>query len=187
MSCVRATSAPGVTLRRCGQKDMEFLYRVYAASRADEMAMLMDWSAAQKEQFLRSQFAAQHRHYREYYPDARYEIIVGGSEDIGRLYVASMLDQFRVVDIALLPAYRNQGIGRTLMQDVLAEARRERKFVSLYVEETNPAKGLYERLGFSVVGEVSFYKLMHWLPPQLEPLPADAPPPAAMTQLKTAS
>jgi ribosomal protein S18 acetylase RimI-like enzyme len=68
------------------------------------------------------------------------------------------------MDIALLPEYRNRHIGGGLIREVLEEAHRERKRVSLHVEETNPAKGLYERMGFAVVGEVSFYQLMQWEP-----------------------
>jgi len=163
------TACPGVTLRAFAPGDLEFLYQVYASSRADEMAMITDWSAEQKEAFLRFQFKAQHSHYQQHYPQARYDVILKGGERIGRFYVERMPDEIRVMDIALLPAHRNQGIGRSLVQEVLDEAERPPKLVSLHVEPDNPAKRLYKRLGFVVAGEVSFYQLMHWNPPGLPP------------------
>ena len=74
-----------------------------------------------------------------------------------------MKNEIRVMDITLLPEYRDRGIGRALMKDVLRKAARVRKFVSLHVEDSNPAKRLYERMGFVEVGEVSFHKLLHWV------------------------
>ena len=178
MRAIVKTLHPGVTLRAFEPSDLEFLYRVYASSRAGEMAMVTDWSEEQKETFLRFQFNAQHTHYQQHYPQASYDIISMGSERIGRFYVERMPKEIRVMDIALLPEYRNQGIGRELMQAVLNEAGRiSPKLVSLHVEPENPAKRLYERLGFTVAGEVSFYQLMHWVPPGLTP--ADAGPTAA--------
>ena len=170
MRTIVKTARPGVTLRAFSPSDLEFLYQVYASSRLDEMAMILDWSEEQKEAFLRFQFKAQHTHYQQTYPQARYDIILMGSERIGRFYVERMQNEIRVMDIALLPEYRNQGIGRLLMQEVLIEAERTPpKLVSLHVEPENPAKRLYERLGFMVAGEVSFYQLMHWVPPGLTP------------------
>ena len=49
-------------------------------------------------------------------------MIVRDGEDIGRLYVDHRTHEIRIVDIALLPAHRNQGIGRALVQAVLDEA-----------------------------------------------------------------
>lgn len=179
MQSTRATSIPGVELRPAGTGDREFLYRVYAASRADEMAMVVDWSDDQKETFLRQQFNAQHHHYHEYYPEARYDVIVRDGEDVGRLYVQPMRNEIRVMDIALLPPHRGHGIGGALMRAVMDEARDSRRFVSLHVEEHNRARRLYAQLGFVDAGEVTFYKLMHWVPPGHTPAFAD--PPAAGT------
>ena len=173
MSKPRTTTVPDIVLRPAGDGDLEFLYRVYAASRADEMAMVVDWDEKQKEAFLRQQFDAQHRHYHAHYPDARYEIIVRDGEDIGRLYVEPMVNEIRVMDIALLAEHRGRGIGGALMREVLDEAAASDRFVSLHVEEHNPARGLYQRLGFTDAGEVTFYKLMHWLPAGLTPVFAE--------------
>ena len=182
-----SSSAPvgsvGVDLRPSTESDAEFLFRVYASSREHEMNMLGDWSAAQKETFLREQFRLQHHQYRTYYPNACYDVIEKDGESIGRLYVEHMKNEIRVMDITLLPEYRDRGIGRALMKDVLRKAARVRKFVSLHVEDSNPAKRLYERMGFVEVGEVSFYKLLHWVPPGLTPKFEDG----GRTQVKTAS
>jgi ribosomal protein S18 acetylase RimI-like enzyme len=154
----------GVTLRPSGEQDMDFLFRVYADSRAGEMALIADWSDEQKDEFLRFQFRAQDNHYREHYPDARYDLILRDGRPIGRLYVCDLEEEIRLMDIALLATERNRGVGTALMQALLERATQQGKFVSLHVEEHNPAKRLYERLGFRDVADVSFYKLMHWHP-----------------------
>jgi len=164
-----ASGFAGVVLRPIEDDDLEYLFRVYASSRAQEMSLLVQWSDIEKEIFLRDQFRLQHRHYQTHYPNARYDVIERDGEPIGRFYVERMKNEIRVMDIALLPAHRNQGLGRALMREVLDEAARERKFVSLHVEDRNPAKRLYERMGFTEAGDVSFYKLMRWIPNGLTP------------------
>ncbi len=171
---LHCASYPGVSLRRTVEEDMDFLYRVYAATRAGEMALLADWTPAAKEAFLRSQFQAQHHHYREHYPQACFEVIVEQGRDIGRLYVARLNDEIRVMDLALLPDCRGRGIGSALMRELMTEAAALDKLVSLHVEDFNPAKRLYERLGFTVAGTRSFYQLLHWRPPGHASSPAAA-------------
>ena len=73
-----------------------------------------------------------------------------------------MPGEIRLMDITLLDQYRNQGIGSLLMKCLFDEAEGGNQCVSLHVEENNPAMQLYQRLGFVEVGEVTFYKLMHW-------------------------
>ena len=82
MSDNHPTTYPRVTLRPFREDDLEFIYQVYASSRADEMVMIVDWSEAQKEGFLRWQFGAQHTYYQTNYPNARYDIIVMGAEPL---------------------------------------------------------------------------------------------------------
>lgn len=128
------------------------------------MARLPHWSAAQKIEFLTQQFDAQRKHYRTHYPNARFELIEQAGEPIGRLYLAQVEGEIRLMDIALLPERRNQGIGGGLTGALLDFARQVGLKVTLHVEEENPVKRLYERLGFEVVGEQSFYKKMAWTP-----------------------
>jgi GNAT superfamily N-acetyltransferase len=53
--------------------------------------------------------------------------------------------------IALLPAYRGQGLGTRLLTELLAAAQ-QYPAVSLSVDASNPAVKLYQRFGFEVVG-----------------------------------
>ena len=56
-----------------------------------------------------------------------------------------------MIDIALLPDHRGRGIGARLLRDVLHEATAAGLPVRLSVERSNPARSLYERLGFRTV------------------------------------
>jgi ribosomal protein S18 acetylase RimI-like enzyme len=58
-----------------------------------------------------------------------------------------------VMQIQILPAYQRQGIGARALRHVLDEADQQRVPVSLKVLKGNPARRLYERLGFQLVDE----------------------------------
>src|SRR3989441_496497 len=109
-----------ISLRPARAEDEAFLYAVYAATRADELALLT-WDQAQKDAFLTMQFTAQHRHYHTYYAGADFQLVLLNGRPVGRLYVARQADDILLIDIALLPDYRNTGIGTFLLTDLLAE------------------------------------------------------------------
>lgn len=52
---------------------------------------------------------------------------------------------------AVLPQYRNRGIGTAIMQQLISEVAKLYPQISLSVREENPVIRLYERLGFSKV------------------------------------
>jgi ribosomal-protein-alanine N-acetyltransferase len=65
-----------------------------------------------------------------------------------------VVDEIHINNVALRPAYRNQGLGTALMRHVMAEARRlGATRATLEVRASNAgARRLYERLGFYVSG-----------------------------------
>lgn len=162
---LRPTSYPGVMLRSTtSENDNEQLYRVFAASRTDLMFAIEDWDEEQKDVFVRFQFKAEQDQYRSNYPDACFDMIVRGNEVIGYIYTAKVGDEIRLVAVTLTPEYRNRGIGHALIQDLLDEGERLQKYVTLHVQQGNPAHRLYVRLGFIEAGEQGIYRRMEWRP-----------------------
>jgi GNAT superfamily N-acetyltransferase len=152
-----------ISFRPISDDDQEFLYRVYASTRAEEMK-LVNWDEAQKESFLRMQFQAQHSYYHEQFTGAEFLIILRDGQRIGRLYVDRRDDEIRLIDIALLPENRGGGIGTVLIKELLDEAASVDKCVRIHVERFNPAMRLYERLGFRKTEDQDVYYLMEWSP-----------------------
>jgi ribosomal protein S18 acetylase RimI-like enzyme len=148
-----------VSLRPIQPSDAEFLYRVYASTRETELSQV-PWSGAHKEAFLRMQFDAQTREWSANYPRASFQAVMVGGEPAGRLYVDRREDEIRVVDVALLPAFRGRGIGGALLAAVLKEADAAGKPVTIHVERFNPARRLYERLGFRLQHDRGVYLLL---------------------------
>lgn len=128
----------------------------------------VDWDPAQKESFLRMQFYAQNHAYTENYPGAEFQVILLDGQAVGRLSVQRMRDEIHVMDISLLPQYRNRGIGSHLLNGILKEGAKSNRPVTIYVERHNPALHLYERLGFRQVSDQGVHLFMKWLPPILE-------------------
>lgn len=80
-------------------------------------------------------------------------IIQYGTVDIGRISVKQFYDHILFEEIHLLPDYQRRGIGTLLLQELLAHAKKEQLPVRLMVLQINPARQLYERLGFSIYSE----------------------------------
>jgi ribosomal protein S18 acetylase RimI-like enzyme len=146
-------------LRPVAEDDRPFLADVYASTRADELAVL-PWTDQQKAGFLAHQFAAQDIHYRTHYDDAAFDVIEVDGEPAGRLYVHRGPKEIRIVDITLTPAFRGRGLGTRLLRGLIAEADDGGRKLSIHVEANNPARRLYERLGFERAGEYGVYVLM---------------------------
>jgi len=87
------------------------------------------------------------------------------------LYVERRAALMRIIDIALLPQFRGAGVGTRLLRDLLEEAAAQGATVALHVECHNPARRLYERLGFELctddadTGADAVYVAMRWSPP----------------------
>lgn len=150
-----------ISLRPITPEDESFLASLYASTRADELAQT-NWSDEQKAMFCRMQFNAQTADYQKNYPDASFQIIERDGVAAGRLLVLRSDEKIHVIDIALLPAHRGAGIGTKFLRELQEEARAAGKKVSIYVERFNPARRLYDRLGFQQVEEKGVYLLLHW-------------------------
>jgi GNAT superfamily N-acetyltransferase len=93
------------------------------------------------------------RHDRVLYRFECAQIIEQGNVPIGTLKLSRDGLDWHLVQIQLTPALQSQGIGARLIEGVIAEARAAGASLRLNVLRTNPARRLYERLGFRVAGE----------------------------------
>jgi GNAT superfamily N-acetyltransferase len=148
-----------ISLRPVRDDDREFLAALYASTRTEELAVV-PWTEEQKAAFLRSQFEAQDHHYRSNYEDTTFDVIVVDGERAGRLYVARWPSELRIVDISLAPPFRGRGIGSRFLAQVITEAERAQKPLTIHVERNNPALRLYQRLGFRPVEDKGIYLLL---------------------------
>lgn len=147
--------AQPTTLRPATADDEAFLLHLFAVTRPE--FDLLDIDEGQKQALIKMQFNAQRQQYDMGYAAAENSIILSHGRPIGRLLVDRSGGDIVLIDIALLPDQRNFGIGTDLIRKVLAEAAGARKAVRLHVFKSNPALRLYERLGFSRVGDQSMY------------------------------
>jgi ribosomal protein S18 acetylase RimI-like enzyme len=134
---------------------------LYASTRAEEL-QLVAWTGDAKAAFIEQQFTAQDVAYRARYPDGKFLLIEQSGRPIGRLYLARLSDEIRVVDVTLVPDARGRGIGTALIGAVLAEAAGAGLAVRLHVEQWNRAMGWYERLGFRRLETRGIYEFMEW-------------------------
>jgi GNAT superfamily N-acetyltransferase len=159
------TAIPSV--RPAEPSDRDFLRSVYASTRADELA-LTGWSAEACADFVAMQFDAQEAHYRQHFPQADLgviEVCEGGTTvPAGRLWVDRRAESVHVLDIALLDGFRGQGLGSACLCRLMAEAAARGVPLTIKVERFNPARRLYDRLGFVEDGEHGMHVQMAWRP-----------------------
>lgn len=155
-----------VSLRPATVADDSFLLALYASTRSEEFAGV-GWNEQQTQAFLQMQFEAQRRCY----PEADNRIILLHERAVGRIMVDRSEEAMLLVDISLLPEFRNAGIGTRLLRDLLNEATVAATPVRLHVLASNAARRLYERLGFtpimdesSSIGGARAYLEMTWVP-----------------------
>ncbi len=90
-------------------------------------------------------------------PDGRHEFLVAENEDgnaIGYVGMMHVLDEGYISNVAVAAAYRQQGIGTALLEEMVRRAEGlGLSFATLEVRESNQtAISLYKKHGFAQVG-----------------------------------
>lgn len=144
----------GYALRHARARDRGFQRALFEAGRPDA-AFIARLPAAQRDAFLDSQFSLQDAHYRRFFAGAECQIVTQYGAPVGRIVVQKDARDWRLIDIGLLPDVRSRGLGSALIvavQSACAAAGAEA--LNLQVDVSNRARSLYERLGFSVTGDI---------------------------------
>ena len=81
------------------------------------------------------------------------EVLLQDDHPVGLLKVSRDDRNWKVIQIQLVSKLQGQGLGTTLLKQVIAEAVAAGASLTLSVLKANPARLLYQRLGFVVEGE----------------------------------
>jgi ribosomal protein S18 acetylase RimI-like enzyme len=140
-----------VSLRPATHEDFSFVFQLNKINMKKYVEKLRGWD----EQAERLDMKAKFKPFVD-------QIIVVYNYDVGIFAVDKKESEFYLRHIEILPAYQNKGIGSFLLHQILREADKRCITVKLQVLKLNPARRLYERLGFSVYGESELkYKMVY--------------------------
>ncbi len=140
---------PDVALAPAAPKHFDFALSLYLRTMQSYTAALMTWD----EQKQREAFQAQWRPQ-----DAR--IVRLGEADIGWLQVETAEAEIWLRSFYIAPEHQRRGVGSEVLRRLIEEQAASRKPLALAVLKNNPARRLYERFGFSVIGEDGVKLLM---------------------------
>jgi ribosomal protein S18 acetylase RimI-like enzyme len=153
-SCVRTRQNVQVLdlrLRPAESNDGEFIFLVTRDALGKYVNEIWGWDDDQ-----------QRRLQEEWLPNTPLQIIEFEQEQIGYLGIEEHADHTFVNLIALLPLWQGRGIGTALMRTVMDAAERREVPVRLRVLVNNPARALYERLGFQTTSIEPPRIFMEW-------------------------
>jgi len=150
-------------LRACTEADDAFVYDVFSTTWESEVAALPNQNLAQH--VLRIQHIAQERRFASRYPGLQRFIVVQDGQPAGRLYVHESDSLLEVVDLTLMPSFRDHGIGTRIFHELFEYATAAEQTISLRVERRNErATMLYSQLGFDLVFVDDLDNHFEWAP-----------------------
>lgn len=148
------------SLRPARAEDEDFLFLLFSETQ-DQLAMLRA-----NEQMWRMLVDVQYRGrkmtYEANFPAAEDSILCHGEQPVGRLLVSRQADHWRVLDIAVSSAARGQGCASWALRQLQQQAAEAGVPLELTVRPFNPARRLYERLGFRTTAEEEMHVAMAW-------------------------
>ena len=131
-----------VHLRPAGEDDTGFVFATYEAT----LRPYVEWAWGWDDAFQQTGFWKHH-------PLEQLRLVFVEGERVGVMHVEERADVHFIRMIFLSPAFQGRGVGSRLLLAEAARARAEGKPLLLKVIKINPAKRLYERLGFAVIDE----------------------------------
>jgi GNAT superfamily N-acetyltransferase len=91
-----------------------------------------------------------------------YSIIVANALPIGAVSSIRSEDAVTLLELLILPAHQNAGVGTRVVQQLQDEARSKQVPLLLQVLHLNRARRLYEQLGFRIIESTETHYRMRW-------------------------
>jgi ribosomal protein S18 acetylase RimI-like enzyme len=122
------------------------------------------WPEQVTQQIIAMQFKAFEQSVINIFPENIDYLITYNEKKAGRLQLNKDNQEIRIINISLLAAFRNIGIGSSILQDIIKEANLKNKSTVLEVDKMNPAVNLYFRFGFKIFDENELKYTMKYNP-----------------------
>jgi ribosomal protein S18 acetylase RimI-like enzyme len=137
------SSAGRVELRPATPEDFGMALELYLVTMKPLTTELMTWDEAK-----------QSTSFAEQWDVKDVQIIILEGRAVGWIQAAETPSEIFLQQLFVSPQYQRRGIGSEVLQNLLSRWEATGKPVVLNVLKNNPARNLYQRLGFSVVAEV---------------------------------
>ncbi|MGI8555991.1 MAG: GNAT family N-acetyltransferase [Pyrinomonadaceae bacterium] len=131
-----------IKLRVATPEDYDFLYALHCTTMRDYIEETWGWDEVWQQNHFKQHFQ----------PEANQIILLNGCE-VGRIEMGCNENGVRIGNIQILPANQSKGVGSHVILNIVRQAQQQKQPVTLQVLKVNPARRLYERLGFVVEGE----------------------------------
>jgi ribosomal protein S18 acetylase RimI-like enzyme len=141
-----------IFLKERTENDSEFFMELFGEIKSSELH-LDYWPETFRNQMIAMQYSAFMQSVISEFPDHFDYLILFKSEKAGRLQIDKNESGIRIINISLLNAFRNKGIGASILKEILIEANNKKIPVFLDVDKDNPAINLYIRSGFKIITE----------------------------------
>ena len=138
-----------ISFRPTRDSDVDFLYALHVATMKEYVEKTWGWNDAFQESLFRKNYAS-----------GESQIITLNENEIGMISIEHKVDEIFLRVIEIHPDYQRQGLGSAIIHKIINDATRQKKPVSLRVLKVNPAKSLYERLGFRTIEETPTHYIM---------------------------
>lgn len=140
------------SFRNCTLDDFDFLFKLKKENFKCYVDKIWGWKDEEQKERLKQDL-------KEHLSHKRIILINGQSIGVYATHITENGDLF-INEISILKEYQRKGIGRKILENQLKENQKNRIRTILQVFKDNPAKNLYEQLGFRVYGETETHYQM---------------------------
>lgn len=138
-----------ISFRQISKDDYNFVWQIHKDLFKSYVEQIWGWDEDWQRDYFDKNFSLENS-----------EVIVVENKDIGFLRVEENPNFIFLRSILILPEYQNEGIGSNIISDLIETST---KPIELRVLKPNPARKLYERLGFQITEETETNFIMKFL------------------------
>jgi len=157
------TGSVSHTLRIARNEDTPFLSALFFERNAPRFASL-GWDDLQLRSILQMQYRARAKGYAEQFADLKDFVILDSKQQpIGELLLHEAAGEIRIVDVCISSSKQGRGVATRLLRELQQEAIVKEATITLRVDHENPARRLYQRLGFQKITGDALQIEMQWI------------------------